>query len=101
MPHTVKIRDFAIEILVPDGDSILEAALDEGLDYPFFCKGGTCGQCKSRLFSGRVELRPYAHFALTDAERAAGLILACRAEPESDCDIALGDLPEGPSEPKA
>lgn len=91
MPVSVEIRDFCLAIEVPDGDSILEAALDEGLDYPFFCKGGTCGQCKTRLLDGRVALRPYAHFALTDEERTAGLILACRAEPLTDCVVTLGD----------
>ena len=91
MAFTVKLPQFGIEIDVPRGMTVLEAALDEDLDYPFFCRGGTCGKCKSRLVSGTVDMKPYAGFVLTEAERESGLILACRALPLSDCEIVALD----------
>jgi CDP-4-dehydro-6-deoxyglucose reductase/ferredoxin-NAD(P)+ reductase (naphthalene dioxygenase ferredoxin-specific) len=33
-------------------------------------------------------MSPYSEFALTDAEKASGLILACRSVPWSDCEVA-------------
>ena len=92
----VLVRQFEETLEVPEGDTILDAALDEGWDFPFFCRGGTCGKCKSLLVSGEVDLKPYAHFALPDAERARGYVLACRAVPLTDCEIAIADGEESP-----
>jgi ferredoxin-NAD(P)+ reductase (naphthalene dioxygenase ferredoxin-specific) len=72
----------------PAGLTILEAAFDAGVDYPFGCQSGNCGACKSRLLSGRVTMRGYSDFALGDEEKARGLILACRAMPDEDCEVA-------------
>ncbi len=97
MSFTVKVRQFDAVLEVPRGRTILEAAHDEDYDYPYLCRGGTCGACKTVLISGRVDLKPYAHFALTDEERERGLILACRALPLSDCEVAFVD-PDEPAE---
>lgn len=70
------------------GETILAAALRAGLPYPHGCRSGNCGACKSELFEGEVELAPYSKYALADSERAAGLILACRAAAWSDCRVA-------------
>lgn len=96
MAYRVKLPQFGIEIDVPRGMTILDAALEEDLDYPFFCRGGTCGRCKSVLVSGTVDMKPYAGFALPEAEAAAGLILACRALPQSDCEVTFLDAPALP-----
>ena len=61
----------------------------------------TCGACKTLLITGEVDMKPYAHFALTDAERAAGYILACRALPLADCDVAIADGSEETLNPGA
>jgi naphthalene 1,2-dioxygenase ferredoxin reductase component len=67
--------------------SILEAALDAGVPYPHGCSSGECGSCKSRLLSGDVTMEPYSTDALADSERAAGVILACRAKPS--CEVKV------------
>jgi naphthalene 1,2-dioxygenase ferredoxin reductase component len=94
MSNTVRIRQAGREIAVEPGQTILEAALAAGVDYPFGCQSGNCGACKSRLLVGEVLLAPYSEFALTDDERAQGLILACRAEPQMDCQVAWLELEE-------
>jgi CDP-4-dehydro-6-deoxyglucose reductase/ferredoxin-NAD(P)+ reductase (naphthalene dioxygenase ferredoxin-specific) len=94
MTFTVKVRQFDRPIEVAPRQTILEAALEEDYDYPFICRGGTCGTCRTVLIAGKVELKPYAAFALSDEEREQGLILACRALPLSDCEVAFVDLDE-------
>lgn len=69
------------------GQTILAAALAQGINYPHSCQAGNCGSCKSHLIDGEVEMSPYSEFALSDEERARGLILACRAVPWSDCTV--------------
>ena len=72
---------------VPMGRTILETALAQGIDYPHGCRSGNCGSCRSHLIDGEVEMSPYSEFALSDEERARGLILACRSVPWSDCTV--------------
>ncbi len=66
---------------------ILEAALDAGVPYPHGCGTGECGSCKSVLVSGKVTMDAHSPDALSDAERASGLILACRARLVTDVSV--------------
>jgi ferredoxin-NAD(P)+ reductase (naphthalene dioxygenase ferredoxin-specific) len=91
--HRVRLESFDREILVQAGATILSAALDEGIDYPFMCTQGQCGACKSQLIRGEVYLGTlYNPMVLTERERACGKILACQAEPRGDCVIATGTI---------
>ncbi|MFZ5674881.1 MAG: NADH:ubiquinone reductase (Na(+)-transporting) subunit F [Pseudomonadota bacterium] len=81
-------------LIVAEGQTILEAALAAGIPYPHSCTAGRCAACKSKLHSGQVTLNPHTRFALTDEEKAQGLILACRALPEGDVSASwLGEAP--------
>ena len=68
--------------------TILDAALAAGVPYPHSCQSGDCGSCKSRLLCGEVTMDGCAPEALTATERADGLILACRARPITDIEVA-------------
>jgi naphthalene 1,2-dioxygenase ferredoxin reductase component len=94
MSYRAAIRQHDAPVGVAIGQTILEAALSAGVAYPHGCRSGNCGACKSRLESGEVELTPYSEFALSAAERQDGLILACRAVPWSDVEIAWLDADE-------
>jgi len=88
MAVNVTIGPAKTRIAVEPGQTILEAALAHGVPYPHGCRSGNCGACKSELLAGEVELAAYSEFALTPEERAGGLILACRAVPWSDAEVA-------------
>tara|TARA_B100000686_G_scaffold342408_1_gene421511 strand:- start:18966 stop:19982 length:1017 start_codon:yes stop_codon:yes gene_type:complete len=76
-------------IEVDAGNTILEVALENNIDFPHGCRSGNCGACKSKLISGNVEMSPYSEFALEDDDKDKGYILACRAVPWSDCEILV------------
>jgi ferredoxin-NADP reductase/DMSO/TMAO reductase YedYZ heme-binding membrane subunit len=57
--------------------TILEMAEDSGVDIPFECRSGICGQCKTRLVAGQVTMD--TEDALSAVEKTRGLILACQA----------------------
>ncbi len=91
----VHIRQADETIEVGEDGTVLEAALDAGIDFPFGCQSGNCGACKSRLLDGKVEMGEfYSEYALTDEERRQGLILACQAAPRSDLRVAWLELDE-------
>jgi len=83
--HYMLVRPDNRIVPVREGETLLDAGLREGVDLPFDCRNGGCGQCKVTLAYGEVDYGAYQHDALTDAERAAGKVLACSA-------TALGDI---------
>lgn len=62
--------------------TILEAALKQGIDAPYSCQGGICSSCLARITSGTAEMKKNS--ILTDSEVAEGLVLTCQAHPTSD-----------------
>ena len=72
--------------------TVLESALETGLAYPHDCTVGTCGQCRSRLLSGKVDAITPFGYTLSREELEQGYILACQAVPESDIvvEVELG-----------
>ena len=85
---SVRVSQAGRTIEAPAGTTVLDAALDAGIDYPFGCQSGNCGACKSRLIAGEVAMAGYSEFALGAEEKARGLILACRAVPRTDVEVA-------------
>jgi CDP-4-dehydro-6-deoxyglucose reductase len=66
-------------------ETMLAAALRQGVGLPYGCRDGACGSCKCRLLEGRVIHGAHQGKALTPEEEAQGLILTCCAMPQSDC----------------
>ena len=64
------------------GQSILDAALKQGADLPYACKGGVCTTCKAKLTEGEVEMD--VNWGLEPDEVAAGYILTCQAHPKTE-----------------
>ncbi len=78
----VTVIQYGIETqldLASDGSSILDAALDAGVDVPFACKGAVCCTCRAKVLEGKVTMD--ANFALTDKEVSQGYILTCQSHP--------------------
>jgi ring-1,2-phenylacetyl-CoA epoxidase subunit PaaE len=63
------------------GETILDAALKEGADLPFACKGGVCCTCRAKLVSGEVKMD--VNYGLEEEEIEAGFILTCQSHPRS------------------
>ena len=64
-----------------NSNNILDAALSEGADLPFSCKGGVCTTCKAKLTEGKVEME--VNYGLEQEEVDEGFILTCQSHPRS------------------
>lgn len=67
--------------------TVLEAAVAAGIDYPYACASGNCGQCLSNLDTGKVAMLPRSDASLTPEQAASNKTLACRARPRSDLTV--------------
>jgi CDP-4-dehydro-6-deoxyglucose reductase len=85
MSAHVQVRPSGREFFVDGSDSLLEAALRAGLSLDYGCSAGSCGKCKARIAAGQVQRTRHSDYALTAAEKTAGVVLMC-------CNTALTDL---------
>jgi len=60
-----------------EGEFLLDAALNAGLDLPYSCKGGVCCTCRCKVDSGQVSMDK--NFTLEADEVAKGFVLSCQA----------------------
>lgn len=79
---TVLVDDDETTFEMSQKQTVLEAALKQGIDAPYSCQGGICSSCLARITSGSAVMKKNS--ILTDGEIAEGLILTCQAHPTSD-----------------
>ena len=77
---------------VNEGESVLNAALRQGVMLPYSCKNGTCGSCKGRLESGEVHYPFHPPLALSREQIGEGQALFCQAEPTGDLVIHAREI---------
>lgn len=84
MSYQVTVEPTGEVFEVEEGQTLLDAALRQGVWLPFACGHGTCGTCKVQVMEGDADVGAASPFALMDMEREEGVVLACCALPESD-----------------
>jgi len=67
--------------LAYNGDSILDAALKQGADLPYACKGGVCCTCRAQITEGEVDME--VNYGLEQDEIEKGFVLTCQAHPRT------------------
>lgn len=99
MSFSVSIQPAGHCIAAEADETILDAALRQGLTLPYGCRDGACGACKGKVLSGKVDHGKSQPHALDENEREAGLALFCCARPRTDLVIEsrevrkAGDIP--------
>jgi ferredoxin len=87
MAWRIHLTNISRSISTEIGETILDAALLAGVDYPFGCMEGQCGACKTRLISGIIDPGESSGLGLSEADAAEGYFLACQAHAKSDLEI--------------
>ena len=95
MSYTLTIEPIGRTIDINEGQTILDAALREGIYLPHACCHGLCATCKVQIVDGEVDHGQASNFALMDYEREEQKCLACCATLQSDV-VIEADIDEDP-----
>ena len=87
--HRITLRNRGgFQIDCRSGETIYRACLRAGVQLPIACNYGGCITCAARLIEG--EVRQPGATALNRRQSQAGFILACVAQPKTDCVLEVG-----------
>jgi CDP-4-dehydro-6-deoxyglucose reductase, E3 len=93
MTLRITLQPSGLAFAVQRDETLLAAAIRQGVGLPYGCKDGACGSCKSRLLQGRVIHGAHQLKALSLSEEEAGLVLTCCATPQTDCTLEARSVP--------
>ena len=79
---TIRYDNQEFKVTVAPQDTILQSALDQGIDLPYSCQSGLCTACRGKALSGKVKLDEEE--GLSQSERAEGYVLTCVGRPLTD-----------------
>lgn len=91
-PYRITFRPSGRTITAEPAETILEAALRQGLSLSYGCRNGSCGTCKGRIVQGSVDYGAYDESVLTELEKSQGSALFCCARPLSDLEIECREI---------
>jgi CDP-4-dehydro-6-deoxyglucose reductase len=97
MQFLISTEPDQLKFSATEDESVLDAALAAGMLLPHGCRDGACGACKARIVHGEIAQGEVADSALSDAERAAGYALLCKARARSDLVIKVRSVDRGDS----
>ena len=95
MTFKLTIEPVSHSVDVQEKQTLLDAALRNGIYLPHACLHGLCGTCKVQVLEGEVDIGEASPFALMDFEREEGKCLACVATALSDL-VIEADIDEEP-----
>lgn len=72
--------------------SLLRAGLESGLNLKYGCEGGTCGECRARLVSGKIQSIKHSDFLFSAEHKADQYFLSCCHAAETDCQIEIAEI---------
>lgn len=94
VPQKITLSPSNAEFHTQGDEPILDAALREGIQLPYGCRGGGCGACKTQLIEGEIVYGDTEPEALTEKEIEQGWILCCQARAKTDLVLKTGEVAE-------
>ncbi|GHG75876.1 hypothetical protein GCM10010919_30520 [Alishewanella longhuensis] len=85
MSFLVTVQPAKLQFAVDANETILQAALRQGIDFPYRCQQGVCTSCVCKLRSGKVNYAPPS--PLTETDRQQFFVYCCLAYADSDLEL--------------
>ena len=91
MRHRVQIKPSEHQFYVESNETILDAALRQGINLRYGCRNGACGSCKGKLLTGDVRYDSDP-IAITDEDTEQNMVLFCAAFADSELAIEVEEV---------
>ena len=88
-PITVSVEPFGWQFAVEPGQTILQAALAQGLPWPSRCRVGSCTTCRCRLLEGDIRALTDTSYVLSREQLQQRYVLACQSQPKGRVRVHL------------
>ncbi len=95
MQYQVELKKSGRTFTVEEDETVLEAAIRQGVQLPYGCKNGACGSCKGKVLEGRMGHGDHSQSALSALDETAGATLLCCAHPKSNVLIDVREIQGG------
>jgi CDP-4-dehydro-6-deoxyglucose reductase len=90
--YAVLIKPSYYTLFVQEGETVLDAAIRQGYDFPYSCRSATCATCMGKVLEGQIDYGDVEPYALDETAQANGFALFCSAMPKSDLVIEIEDV---------
>ncbi len=87
MSYKVTLQPDETSFEVLQNETVLDAALRQGVRLPYGCRDGACGACKSKVIDGTFSYIKQDLSGLSDKDKSNGFGLMCQAIANSDLNI--------------
>ncbi len=92
MSYNIRVPASGHEFTAEKNETILDAALRQGIGLPYGCRNGACGRCAGEVTSGETEYDTDALRSMAKKEHEAGKTLFCQACATSDLEIKVREI---------
>ena len=90
MSHKVQVEPSGHQFTVEQDETILDAAIRQGVNLPYGCRNGFCGDCRANLTAGRISYPNGQPPVMSDNE--GDICYACQATTASDITIEVTEI---------
>lgn len=92
MSHQVTIQASGHHFEVEDNEFILDAALRQGIPFPYGCRSGSCGTCLGNVVSGEIEYPDGLPLTIMEHEHEQGRAVFCVSIAKSDLILEVTEV---------
>ncbi len=92
MSYQVTLQPSEHTFVVEENELILDAALRQGIGFPYGCRTGSCGTCLGTVVSGKVEYPQGLPLTVMEHEHEQGKAIFCVAIATSDLVIDVKEV---------
>ncbi len=84
MAFQITLQPLGRQITAEAGETVLDAALRQGICLPYSCRDGACGTCRARLLNGETDYLKAPTKVFDESEGVSRTVLLCCAQARSD-----------------
>jgi len=92
MSYQVTLKPSEHSFTVEENETILDAALRQGIAFPYQCKTGSCATCLGHVTSGKVHYPDGLPLTIMEHEHEQGKAVFCVSVAKSDLELEVNEI---------